>query len=550
VTEETKPEGETPEPKPTDVERMEVAIARLDAEFKAKFGVAIDPSWLPVYVTGVLGTVINKKEFPQLDRNADGHPGKIQLATLGNIAEGLRQMRVTARVNMMDASVSIVLPPSRVDRVCFGSMTDADIDRLALEGICDVFATAGIRDRTQVKKLVGEMALANRFHPMLDLVKATHWDGQDHYSRLLGSVKCADHNGLAIYLRRWLLQTVECFAGWQKRTKSQKALALVFVGRQGIGKSRWFTSLVPAGMARGGVHLNLSGSNSRDSKHEALKQLVTELGEIATTTRKTDVADLKAFLADENDSYRLPYGAVWTDRPRCTSFAGSTNDAEPLVDTTGNRRFLIVEVEKCNPEHKIDLAQLWAQVHSWWLAGEPWWLTPDEEKYQTAQNEGHTQSDAVAELIEAEARLRTTDRRYSTPCGLGVAQVLKVVGLPYTHPQTCGKATAALAGLKDIVGTRRDLRAYDGADRAWVWMVSSDELRMNSLIPLRGGWQNVHQGAVPHPGTAQNGLPASVHDITAGARKRRQAGESAESVPSTHPARTSGKAPRKPRRPS
>jgi len=565
VTDETnKPKAEpdpTPEEAAAERARMEARAAAWEREQNAQAAAWVEEAGklLQPYIRRQLGD-IDQVKLPLVDLNKKG-AAKIQPATMENIATGLALLGVKARVNMMDASISFTYPTRYIDPKRFGTMADGDIARVFMEAVADCFARVGIRNRDLVKKLIVESALTNRHHPMLDLVKATRWDGQDHFAKLVETVQAKDQHAFAIHLRRWLIQTVECFAGWEKRQRSQKALALVFVGAQGIGKSRWFTSLVPEGMARGGVHLNLGGANSRDSKHEALKQLVTELGEIATTTRKTDVADLKAFLADDSDSYRLPYGAVWTDRPRCTSFAGSTNDSEPLVDTTGNRRFLVYEVERCNPDHGVDLVQLWAQVHGWWQAGEQWWLTPEEEKLQQERNERHTQSDAVAEQIEEAARHRLAGQKsgipYWVPCGLSVSSILRLLSLPHTHPQTCGKATKALNGLKEFVGIRRDLRAFGGPDRSWVWWVTPDEMRMYSLPGLMGGWQNSHQGGIPKGSPTQNSPKkgsAKVHDIHEEAAKRAGAGEEAgggaESAPPPQPSRTSSRKPRKPRRPS
>jgi putative DNA primase/helicase len=460
----------------------------------------------PVSLRQALGDIPIIK-LPHTDRTKDGY-SKTQPATLENIAAGLDSLNVVPRINLMNATVSFRLPRC-VAPAGFGTMGQDEVDQMVLGALADCFARVGMRARDPVKKLIIEAALSHRFHPMLDLVKATTWDGQDHYSRLLGTVRCSDPDWLAIYLRRWLLQTVECFAGWEKRKKSQKALALVLVGGQGIGKSRWLTSLVPDEMGRAGVHLNLTGVSSRDSKHEALKQLVTELGEIGTTTRKTAVEDLKAFLADPADSYRLPYGVNWTDRPRCTSFAGTTNNAEPLVDTTGNRRFLIVEVEKCNPEHRVDLAQLWAQVHSWWQAGEQWWLTPDEEKLQATRNLGHTQADAMEERIATEIERRQREPGiYRLICGLNVTQVLTALGQDALHPQTRGKTTDALTKL---LGRSRTLNPWGGGKRSWPWACTQAEATEAGAREMSPGWEaaqgNTTWGTAEERAAAAAGKP-------------------------------------------
>lgn len=94
---------------------------------------------------------------------------------------------------------------------------------------------------------------------------------------------------------------------------------------------------------------------------------ICELGEIGSTMRK-DTDAVKAFLTSANDTYRPPYGKTHETYSRLTSFVGTVNDEQFLVDRTGNRRFATIPLNPTLriPAEKIqqfDSLQLWIQVY-------------------------------------------------------------------------------------------------------------------------------------------------------------------------------------------
>ena len=86
---------------------------------------------------------------------------------------------------------------------------------------------------------------------------------------------------------------------------------------------------------------------------------------------------VKAFLTKSTDEYRTPYGKASLHYPRMTSFVGTVNDEQFLIDQTGNRRFVTIPlasdlVINHNTQIKpFDALQLWAQIYN---------LVKDEDK--------------------------------------------------------------------------------------------------------------------------------------------------------------------------
>ena len=63
---------------------------------------------------------------------------------------------------------------------------------------------------------------------------------------------------------------------------------------------------------------------------------------------RSEMEGVKAFLTQNSDHYRPPYGIATVDRPRTCVFIATTNAATYLPDATGNRRFLPVPCKNVN----------------------------------------------------------------------------------------------------------------------------------------------------------------------------------------------------------
>mgnify|MGYP002626344246 FL=1 len=143
-------------------------------------------------------------------------------------------------------------------------------------------------------------------------------------------------------------------------------LFLVFQVKQGIGKTRFFEKLALKSSYFGeGICLD---PRDKDSIIQATSKWISELGELGSTMKK-DMDSVKAFLTKSTDEYRTPYGRASLHYPRMTSFVGTVNEDEFLIDQTGNRRFvpiplpldLVIDYEtQIKPFNAL---QLWSQVY-------------------------------------------------------------------------------------------------------------------------------------------------------------------------------------------
>jgi putative DNA primase/helicase len=427
-------------------------------------------------LTQALGCIPIDK-LPFTDKGEKGY-SRLQPVTYSNIEAGLAHLGVQVRLNLLNGKAAYVLP-KRIDMARFGVKSALEIDGMIDAALCDVFGRVGMRAKKDVRDCFARLANSLYWHPVKDWIEATKWDGQDRLRAITASVSTETPEVWATYFRRWALQTIEATCGWEYRRESQKGLVLVLAGKQGIGKTRWFGSLMP-GFTREGKHLNLGGHASRDSKHEALQAAIVELGELETTFRQADIGALKGFITQTTDEYRLPYANEWLTRPRCTSFCGSVNHYNFLNDPTGNRRFLVVEADRADYAHGVDMQQFWAQIHALWLGGEQWWLTDTENALQIHNNDDFTSEDPVDVDIEAAYEARKDRDQFPIECGLTATAVCKVLGI------RTGKleVNAAATTLRRLLGKHQNLRTRGGPPKGWKWFCETDEVKGFTLTVL------------------------------------------------------------------
>ena len=249
-----------------------------------------------------------------------------------------------------------------------------------------------------LKGYVTVIADRNQYNPVLTWLESVPWDGISRLDALAATIVTkADFDPAMrdLMLRTWLVQAVAAAAS---SVPLQLRGVLVFQGAQYIGKSRWLTSLVPGheDLVVTGRTLN---THDKDSIRTAISHWLVELGELDATFRKSDIAALKAFISQDQDTFRLPYAAADSKFQRRTCLFGSVNDEQFLHDATGNTRFWCIPVERVQHEHGIDMQQLWAEVLALWRGGERHWLSDDDMKVVDGSSRRFEATDPIAEKI-------------------------------------------------------------------------------------------------------------------------------------------------------
>ena len=181
------------------------------------------------------------------------------------------------------------------------------------------------------------MLFAERtYNPLRDIVDSVKWDGEErckHYLTKLG--KCAN----TPYVRE---VSRLIFAGGIHRLYEPGRKfedVPILIGVQGCGKSTLIRYLA--------VNDDYFGELKVMEGQQAIEDLqgkwVMEIPEMSAFTKAKDQEAIKAFVSRQRDSYRKPYDRNVSELPRRCFFVATSNDRNPLVDKTGNRRWYPVD---------------------------------------------------------------------------------------------------------------------------------------------------------------------------------------------------------------
>lgn len=174
---------------------------------------------------------------------------------------------------------------------------------------------------------------------------------------------------------------------------------LVLVGPQGCHKS---TTLKKLG--KGWFSDSLYTMSGKDAYEQLQGNWIIELSEMAAT-RKAEVEQIKQFVSKQEDNYRAAYARRTMCHPRQCAFFGTTNDEEFLRDPTGARRFWPVVVTDAGRELGPKLTasiidQVWAEVVTYYEAGETWYLDSAVEAIARKVQADHTETSGKLGQIE------------------------------------------------------------------------------------------------------------------------------------------------------
>ena len=227
------------------------------------------------------------------------------------------------------------------------------------------------------------------------------WDGDDHIAALAATVKTDDENYWTWCLKKWLV----AFVGSLVDEETVNQTAIIFCGKQGIGKSTWFRNILPQELRK------YSSSGFMDPKE---KETLVQLSELCLynmdeveNLKPKNVEAIKELITKPSMYLRRAYTTLSQNYPRRCSFCGTANGTNILHDITGNRRFLCQNVLSIDYKLQgINLHQLYAQAYQLFRTGFRFWLDEEEQKTVEMQN-------ARFRAVSLEEELMTT---YFEPC--------------------------------------------------------------------------------------------------------------------------------------
>lgn len=328
---------------------------------------------------------------PLPEINSRGKP----IATIENFKEITVRLGVNIRYNVISKDIEILIPDEE-----FSLDNRGNASLAWLSSWCTRFGMG----TSNMCDYITYLADKNQYNPVATWIESKPWDGKKRAIYFFDTVKAAGEeaderikNSKRAMMARWMISAVA--AAFLPNGVSAHGV-LVFQGDQYLGKTKWFKSLVPSdlGVIADGLMLK---PDDKDSVKQAVSNWLVELGELDSTFRKADIAQLKSFLTRDKDVIRRAYARLESCYARRTVFFASVNPREFLHDQTGNRRYWTIECESIDHSHDFDMQQVWAEIHHLFKSGESWFLTPEELSDLNDKNKDFEVVDPVAERIKS-----------------------------------------------------------------------------------------------------------------------------------------------------
>lgn len=278
--------------------------------------------------------------------------------------------------------------------------------------------------RQDTRAMLNLIASKNRYNPFTDYLEScfNQWTaagGQKVYFNRLCSALVLNTNFTAagrsafLYdlLRKWLLQAVKL--GYNDGTMSPQNI-LIMQAEGGIGKTRfthWLFKERPA-LVKSGEKLD---PTNKDSVIKLTKYALVELGEIGQTVKAEKIDALKQFFTQNEDEYRAPFDIAVQKHPRRTSFLGTINESDFLIDRTGERRYFVLPLTAIDWQQleRLPPAMLWGEIYAAAVVdGEPWYLNYDEIKQLNQLNQVFACTTSTEEALFALLDFATPRERW------------------------------------------------------------------------------------------------------------------------------------------
>jgi hypothetical protein len=247
------------------------------------------------------------------------------------------------------------------------------------------------------------------FHPFRTYLDSLpKWNGTDDGIRVLSmtvQVKPPDDGDAAkeqelFYrmLKKWLVGMV---AGWLDEEEVNSSI-LVLVGPQGVGKTMWFTHLLPPELRR---YFNIKTNSARMTNDDiiALSRSGLVCLDELDSMRAEENNKLKTVSTMRFSDVRQPYDTFAEHRKIIASFCGTGNNVQFLNDPSGNRRWLPFEVESILSPRDIpfDYEAIFSQAYALYQQGYEYYFTDVENGFINERNQQRfCVSDPELELVE------------------------------------------------------------------------------------------------------------------------------------------------------
>lgn len=307
---------------------------------------------------------------------------------------------------------------------------DENFSRLTSEALNTIFIKAKreIPDDTSLKtdiKAYVESDIPPVYNPVVTWLESlAKWDGKDRVAEFLNRIPGLSDEKID-FLRIYLRSNVAHWLNMEQEHGNETVPLLI--GNQGCGKSTFCVRFLPKHLRQYYLdHFNLA--NKFDKEMALSSCLLICLDEIDMYNAR-QMAQIKQALSKVKVNGRKIYGKTIDERMRFASFIATTNNRHPLVDKTGSRRFLTIEIpngEVINNNGEIEYEQLYAQLlHEVRDEKLRYWYTNEETLRIQELNAPYEQTLDLEQMIDCMFRKPQGNEKHGAFTSLDIRKILK-----------------------------------------------------------------------------------------------------------------------------
>ena len=281
----------------------------------------------------------------------------------------------------------------------FNVLTDAAENTLWID-----MQRAGLNTDMQTLHAYLTSNYVKEFHPVKHYLESLpEWDGHDHIADLLRMVHCRDCSpeDFDFYVRRWLVAMVA--ATLDDNVVNHQIFVLL--GPQGTYKTSFMNNLLPPELRQYFCMKTNSQRMTKDDAFALAENVLIDMEEIDSMGRQ-EVNQLKAMASQPFVKDRPAYGRSKVRLPHMASFCATGNNMQFLTDETGNRRWLVFEVDHIdNPwTTTINYPGVYSQIRHLLDTGFRYWFESDEIARLNTRNRTYETPNLARELISTRYR--------------------------------------------------------------------------------------------------------------------------------------------------
>ena len=343
------------------------------------------------------------EDFGEMPEESDWKD-KLRFTEKGAIAQTIENVvviltydpRLSGRLALNEMEHQIVTTTSLPWRTVRGLSPWTDADDAALRYYLE--RTYGLTGKDRIFDAVNVVAQQAAFHPVREYLDGCAWDGTPRVETLLVDYLGAEDTP---YTRAVTRKTLVAAVARIYQPGKKFDYMLTLRGRQGLGKSALISKL--GGKWFSDTFTTMQG---KEAYEQVLGVWIVEVGELAGM-RKAEAETIKLFISKTSDRFRPAYGRRLQEFPRQCIFIGTTNETQFLRDTTGNRRFWVVDTPNDAPRDMWDdltpetVQQVWGEAVELYKKGEKLYLTRELEAAAREVQEAYEEENPRVGIVAA-----------------------------------------------------------------------------------------------------------------------------------------------------